>query len=115
MIDGINVDEVHKITLDSDKENPTIFKISLLPVSLFNSIYSGDINSMETVYNFLKASLKGWENFNVPYETEQIDLFGRKITAVKMSSIDCIPLKFLTELYKKILELNGITGEERKN
>ena len=117
MISGIDLTQTVDYILESDKENPTIWKLGIIPSDIFGRISSdaaktGDI---ETAYKLLSVSLRGWENCPIVFHVEQITICGRKINAVPIDTLAKIPLSAITELTKKCMELNGLTVAEQKN
>ena len=104
-------------TLENDKENPTVWKLGLLPSDVFGRISAdaaknGDI---ETAYALLGVSLKGWTNFSVPFKTVTKQICGRSFDVVHQELLSQIPLQAITELTKKVMEINGLSGQEIKN
>ena len=116
MISGLDLSQTVDYSLKNDTENPTIWKIGVIPSYLFAMISDGaNEKQIETVYKFLQVGIKGWENFNIPHETVKEKMFGREIDVVPMSIIERIPMRIVTELSMKIMEVNQITEVERKN
>lgn len=116
MITGLDLAATVDYILKGDTENPTVWKIGIIPSYLFARI-SGDAGNqeIETVYKLLQLALKGWENFNVPYETVKEKMFGRELDVVPISTLEKIPLQVITELSMKVMEINQLTETERKN
>lgn len=117
MISGIDLTATCDYILANDKENPTIWKLGLLPSDVFGKISSeaskaGDI---ETAYALLSVSLRGWENFTVPYKTQTKQICGRSFDVVPSDLLASIPLTAITELTKKVMQLNGLSEQEVKN
>jgi len=117
MISGIDLTATVDYTLESDTDNPTIWKLGILPSDVFGKISSGAValGDIETAYSILGLSIKGWENFTVPFKTEVRNICGRDFKSVPAEILSQIPLMTITELTKKCLELNGLTTGERKN
>ena len=117
MISGIDLTQVVDYKLESDTENPTIWKLGVLPSDVFSRISadSAKDGEIETAYKLLGVSIRGWENFPVVFRVEQITICGRKISSVPADILGQIPMKAIGELTKKCLELNGLTVAEQKN
>ena len=116
MISGIDLNATVNYTLKDDVDNPTVWKIGVFPSYVFARI-SGESGSepIQTVYKLLQISLKGWENFNIPFETEKEKFYGREMDVVPMRILERIPMKVVSELSIKAMEINQITESERKN
>ncbi len=116
MISGLDLSATTDYILKNDKDNPTVWKLGIIPSYLFARI-SGDANKreIETAYKLLQLTIKGWENFNVPFETIKEKLYDRDVDVVPSSVLEQIPLKVITELSMKAMELNQLTEAERKN
>ena len=116
MITGINLQDTIDYVIPEDKENPTVWKIGVVPSYIFAKMFSnGSTDDIESVFNLLKVSIKGWESFNVEFRTEKQKLFGREIDVVPIELLDRIPLNVITKLVNKVIELNRISEIERKN
>lgn len=116
MITGLNLEETIDYTIKNDLENPTVWKLGIIPSYIFARI-SADASSkeIETAYRILQVAIKGWDNFNIPFETVQEKIYGRDLTVVSLSVLERIPLNVITELSMKVMEINQISPEERKN
>lgn len=116
MITGLDLQATQDYTLKGDTTNPTVWKIGVIPSYLFARISGDAVNKeIETVYKLLQIALKGWDNFNIPYETVKEKVFGRELYVVPISILERIPLQVITELSMKVMELNQLTEGERKN
>ena len=116
MISGLDLTATTEYILKNDKDNPTKWKFGVIPSYLFARISeSEDITSMEKAFKILQISLKGWENFNIPYSTVKEKIFGRELDVVPLSILESIPMNVISELSLKAMELNQITETERKN
>ena len=69
MINGIDLNKTVDFKLKSDKKEPTIWKLSAIPASISGQIAMG--NDWEKSMTVLRCGLKGWENFNIEYKTEE--------------------------------------------
>ena|SRR3990167_7706944 len=116
MITGLNLDETVDYTLESDKENPTVWKLGVVPSYLFVKMFSnGSVNDIDTIFKLLQVSLKGWDNFNIPFRQEKQTICGREMDVVPLDILERIRITDLTELARKVLEVNQISENERKN
>jgi hypothetical protein len=116
MISGIDLNATVDFILESDKENPTVWKLGVIPSYLFAKISgSGKEKEVDVAYQVLQLSLKGWDNFEIPYSKVKQNIFGRELEVVPLEILEKIPLKVITELTLKVLEINQVQGEERKN
>lgn len=117
MISGIDLSNVVDYTLENDKENPTVWKLGLLPSDVFGRISADAVKNgdIETAYALLGVSLKGWTNFSIPYETHSKQICGRSFDVVPQELLSRVPLQAITELTKKVMEINGLSGQEIKN
>ena len=116
MISGIDLSATFDYTLKRDTVNPTIWKLGVIPSYLMARISSeAKDNEIETTFKLLQLSLRGWENFDVPFEVKKEKIFGRELEVVPMSLIDRISLNDVAELSTKIMEINNLSGEEIKN
>lgn len=118
MISGINLNAVVDYSLKNDTDNPTIFKLGIIPSSLLGQISASVRDSKDEVaitYKLLQIGLKGIENSEIEFKTEEQELFGRKMQVVPMDILDKLSLPTITELSAKILEINKLTAAERKN
>lgn len=116
MISGLDLSSTVDYTLKDDTDNPTIWKLGIIPSYLFARI-SGDASKreIETAYKLLQLTVRGWENFNIPFETVKEKLYDRDVDVVPISVLEKIPLKVITELSMKAMQLNQLTEAERKN
>ena len=117
MITGIDLNATVDYSLKDDTENPTVFKLGIIPSYLLGRISEGMTgeSQIHSAYRLLQLSIRGWDNFNVEYKTEEEDIFGRKVKVVPMGVLEQLPLNVITELSVKCLELNKLTSGERKN
>jgi hypothetical protein len=115
MISGLDLNATVEYTLKSDTDNPTVWKLGIIPSYLFARISAdAPTKEIQTAYRVLQIAIKGWENFNVPFTTEKEKLFDREIDCVPLSTLERLPLNVVTELAGKIMEINGLTAEEKK-
>lgn len=116
MISGLDLEGTIPYTLKDDTDNPTVWKLGVIPSYLFARVAGeAQTKSIETAYKIIQLALRGWENFNVPFETAKEKIFDREMEVVPLSSLERIPLKVITELSMKIMEINQVTESERKN
>ncbi len=116
MISGIDLTQIIDYSLETDTDNPTIFKLGIIPSYLLAKVSSqSQGNEIETTYKLLQLSLRGWENFNIPFETVKEKLCDRELDIVPIAILERLPLNVITELAKKVMELNKLSVPERKN
>ncbi len=116
MISGLDLSATVDYTLKEDKINPTVWKLGVIPSYLFARISEeAGTKQIETIYRLLQVAIKGWDNFDVPYETSKEKIFGRDLEVVPMLLLERIPMKVVTELSLKIMEINQLSEGERKN
>jgi hypothetical protein len=118
MISGIDLNATIDYTLKDDIENPTVFKLGILPSYILGRLsesMAGEQSNIQSAYQLLQLSIKGWSNFNIEYKTSEEEMFGRKMQVIPISILEQISLNVITELSVKCLEINKLTVEERKN
>ena len=115
MITGLDLNETTDYILENDKENPTIWKIGTLSSVLYTRITTRTEEPLEASFKCLQIGLKGWDNFNIPFESKKETIFGHECEVVPIEIIGKIPMKALTELYNQILVVNNLKEDERKN
>ncbi len=117
MISGLDLNAVvDYVTKDDDISNPTIWKLGIIPSYLFARVSEeAQTKQIETVYKILQLAIKGWENFNIPFETVTEKFFGRDLEVVPLSILERIPLNVITDLSIKVMEVNKLTAVETKN
>ena len=116
MISGIDLTATIDYTLKDDTENPTIWKLGIMPSYLLAKI-SGQAgaNEIDVAYKILQVSIRGWENFDVLFSTVKEKVFDREIEVVPIALLERIPLNIITELSTKVMEINRLIPLERKN
>jgi hypothetical protein len=84
MISGIDLNQVCDFTLPDDKENPTVWKLGVIPSGLLAQIGGmGKDNPIEVTLKLLQIGLRGWVNFGtVEYKTEKKDICGQLVDSV---------------------------------
>lgn len=116
MISGIDLNAVVEYQLKGDTENPTTWKLGVIPSYLLAKVSSeAQNNEIETTFRLLQLGLKGWENCNIQFTTVKEKMFGRELEVVPISLLEQLDLKVITELSMKVMEVNKLTNEERKN
>lgn len=118
MISGIDLNQVVDFILPEDKENPTIWKLGILPSYVLSrlSTPNTDIDKIDVAFKLLQLTIKGWENFNgIEYKSVKEVWFGREVQIVPLELIERLDMRTITLLSTKILEINHLTSEERKN
>ena len=142
MITGINIFETKDYVskYETDKDNPTIWKIGILD-SIFKSkiqdiltTYEVDpskpkegkakatLNIGERTLDLVRFGLKGFTNFLHPqtnkpmqFDTIATNRFGKSYNVVSDEILKMIPSKILDELAEEIAKESGLTEEEAKN
>lgn len=116
MLNGIDLNAVENYSLKSDTENPTVFKLGIIPSYLLARISSqSQGNEIDTAYKLLQLSIRGWDNFDVPFVTAKEKVCDRELDVVPISTLERIPINVITELSTKVMELNKLSAPERKN
>ena len=142
MITGINAAETidHISKYETDKNNPTIWKIGVLDSILkskiqdISTVYESDpinpqivraratINVQERIIDIVRFGLKDIVNFIHPqtgnpikFDTVSVSRFGKNYNVVSDEILKVIPSKILEELAEEISKQSGITEDEIKN
>ena len=119
MISGIDLNAVVDFTLPEDTENPTIWKLGIVPSYILSRLSSEgkpDDERVQSAFKLLQLTIKGWENFNgIEYKTVKETWYGREVNVVPLDLIERIDLNTINGLSKKIIEINHLQSEERKN
>lgn len=118
MISGIDLKAVVDFILPEDKENPTIWKLGILPSYVLSRLSTpgSDADKIDVAFKLLQLTIKGWENFDgIEYKTVKETWFGREVEIVPLELIARLDIQTITDLSKKILEINHLMNEERKN
>lgn len=117
MISGIDLTQTVDFVLPTDTENPTTWKVGMIPSGVLAQIGgSGKDNPVEVALKMLQIGLKGWTNFNgVDFVTEKKDVGGQSIDVVPMSLINRIPLNVVMAISEQLVKVNHLTDTERKN
>lgn len=115
MITGLDLTQTVDYVLKDDKENPTVWKLGIVGSSLFAKIHNNGLDDIATFFSYLQVALRGWENFNVPFETKKEKFFGVEREVVPMDILNRIDLKTISELYVEAVKLTRLSENERKN
>lgn len=116
MISGIDLNKTVDYTCKSDTDNPTIWKLGIIPSRILGQLSMGVSGSeIEMAYKLLQLTIRGWENFNIEFTTVKENMFGKDMEVVPVSILERIPLQTITELSQKSLGINGLTRTEAKN
>ena len=117
MITGINLDETVEYSISTDKENPTIFILGIIPATVIMGLsFNVEVSkNVETMVQVIQLGLKGWKNFDKEFETEKKVIAGREVQTVKRDLVDTFSAQVIVELATKILEVNKLSEQERKN
>ena len=117
MISGIDLTKTVDFVLKNDTDDPTIWKLAILPSSLFAKFtekFSAG-NQLDFLYLLVQVSLRGWENFTIEFKTVEQEIFCEKRQIVPREIIDQINFEAVSELAVKCIEMNKLTTGERKN
>jgi len=117
MISGIDLKAVVDFVMPDDKDNPTVWKLGLIPSGLLAQIGAGaKDNPIEVTFKLLQIGIRGWTNFaDISFKTEKKDICGQSIDSVPIDLINQIPLNVMMALSEKLIEINHLTPPERKN
>lgn len=121
MITGINLNETIDYIIKADKENPTIWKLGILPSYVMTMLLTDrDVSIGEKMIDTVKFGLKGWDNFKINGKEVIAKKEPRKIgdmtfQVLTSESISVIPVNVINELSNEIVKVNSITKEEEKN
>lgn len=116
MISGLDLNAVIDYVLKDDKDNPTVWKLGVIPGYLFAKLITDtEKKDLDMVYRVVQVAIKGWENSNVPFETQKEKLYGREIDVIPINVLERFSLKVITELFQKSIEINQLTENETKN
>jgi len=116
MITGLDLTATIDFQLPTDKKNPTIWKLGLVPSNLFAKIIqSGRTNPVDSAYEILKVGLRGWDNFNVEFKQEEQVLHGEKVLVIPLETLGKIPVGAINALNEQIIAIQDLTEGEIKN
>ena len=116
MITGLNLDETQDYVLKGDTENPTVWKLGAIPSYIFSKIFSSaKQEDTDTLFKVLQVGLRGWENYAVEFKREKKSFLGFDIEIVPLEILGSIPIPHVAEIAKKIIDINQIVEQERKN
>lgn len=110
-------------TITTDTDPKTIFKLGTFDTFVRAKVEAGlakiqDSPEEQTfwIIQIVKFGLKGWENMNVPFTTEEISIpgVGKRIVASD-TSILSLKLEWINELATEIIKDNLLQGKELKN
>jgi len=118
MISGLDLNSTIDFTLSNDKENPTVWKLAKLPSTLFAKITTESMKASDELqgsFYLCRVGIKGWDNFNVAFKNEEVELYGHKVKAVPVEVIQQIPLEAIVEITNRLMEINQVNVDQRKN
>ena len=119
MISGINLLEVVDFTLQDDKENPTVWKLGIIPSDILSRVSLMLQNSekqADAMFIIVRIGIKGWTNLaDIEFSTAKDKIFGQDIDTIPMDTIKRIPVKVLLTLSTKLFEINNLSEKEQKN
>lgn len=121
MISGIDLAASVDYTLKNDKDNPTVFKIGVLPAYILAQLGAqaqqmDNKAQIDTMFKVLQVAIKGWTNLDkVEFKTAKENMFGREMDVVPLAVIEQLPLDAIVELSTKVFEINKLSEAEIKN
>lgn len=116
MITGINLSQVEDFILKGDTDNPTVWKLGIIPSGVMAELGGSGNEATKVAIKMLQIGIKGWSNFSgVEFRTDKKDFCGESIDVVPMELINKIPLSAVMQIAEKIGELNHLSDIERKN
>ncbi len=115
MISGLDLTSTIDYNLKDDVKNPTVWKLGVISHRVFSKIFNGN-NGIEGNLRVVQLGLRGWENFNgIEFVTAKENIYGEDFEVIPLNLIDRIPLKAITELSEKVIEVSQLAEIERKN
>lgn len=114
MITGIDLNETLDYVCNEDKENPTTWKLGIIPSREMARIASGVASGagIPMLMDIVKKGLRGWENFKVAGEDIKFNTDAR---GLEDAILDIIPINIITELGTEILKINKLGDDDQKN
>lgn len=76
----------------------------------------GSSDITEVVFEFVRHGLKGVKNYNIPFQTEEINVpkIGKR-TVASDEFLRTLKLEWVIELYTELLTMNFLTEQDSKN
>lgn len=124
MITGIDLNETINFISQFDKgESKTTWKLGVLSTPILSYCTAKGVSEfpLDTMVEVVRFGLKGVENFkskngsSIQFSTTSRPISGRNYEIVSDAIINVIPMKVISELGSKILELSTLTDDEAKN
>jgi hypothetical protein len=118
MISGINLSEQMDFTLPDDKDNPTTWKLGTISSYLMGQLAESgsSASKMDMMFKVAQLGIKGWTNLQgIEFKTVKDKMFGQEVEIVPMDILAKIPMPAISQVAMKILEINKIAPDERKN
>ncbi len=115
MISGLDLSQTADYILPYDKENPTIWKLGIVPGDIFSKIHRAGGDSIDIAYKYLQFALRGIENSPIKFETVVDKSYGREIDIVPMSVLGKIAPNDISALYVEAVTMTKLTEKEIKN
>ncbi len=116
MFKVLNLEENIEYTLKADGDSPIKWSLGVMSSYLFARLSEDTkITDIEKAFKILQLTLKGWSGFDLPFTTVQEKMYGRDVEVLSISVLERLPLKVITELSVKAMEINQLTETERKN
>lgn len=93
MVSGIDLNSYteHKVDVDGQA---VIFKVGVIPTFMYLRLADCKDDNTKGEY-LLRLCLRGWDNFDVPFRREKVNILGREIEAVPLEDIERIPPSWL--------------------
>ena len=110
-------------TITSDTEPKTIFKLGTFDTFMRAKVEAGLSKVQDNpddmtfwLIQIVKFGLKGWDNLNVPFTSEEMQIpgVGKRIVASD-AAILSLKLEWINELATEIIKDNLLQGKELKN
>lgn len=112
MIQGIDINDTIDFVsqFDKDKDNPTTFTIGIIDIKTkFRLIEKAEKDeSVNEQLEVIKAGLKGIKNLKVKGELVNFSKIDDDV-------LNKIPMQVIHDIYRKIIEVNFLSENEKKN
>ena len=116
MITGIDLQGTSDFTLPDDKENPTVWKLGVIPSLIFMKLAEEvGTDQVTAAFKVLQTGLKGWDNFNIPFSTVKETFYGRELDVIPLEVVEQIPINAAMAISIEIMNRQSILEKERKN
>lgn len=117
MITGLDLTQTEDYILKKDKDNPTVWKLGVIPSYLFGKILSAGLrgDQFQTAFDIVQAGLKGIENSDIEFKTEKTRFYNETLDVVPREIVSRLPLNVISELSEQIIKINQLGDDESKN